>query len=342
MRIGLLFGGKSFEHDISIITSNVVYHALKEKHEVHLLYIDKKGDFKKPSKLVIENFVNEQKFHSFNFVKNGIKIGCKYIKLDVIIGAMHGLNGEDGLSASIADLYDIPYVGCNRITSGVLMDKYFTYAILRINGIETIHTNYYLSNDNIFVRKYPVIVKPARLGSSIGISKVNNNDEFLTKINKAFMFDNKIIIQPFIERFKEYNQAAYFFNGDIVVSKVEEVFKSSEILSFDDKYITTKTGAKHSFVFDGDIIDKISGVTKKIYNLFEMSGIVRIDYMLIGDRLYVNEINTTPGSLSFYLFDDEILVLLEKQIHTALLKYQNRNDNVFKSSVLNQKYSYKK
>ena len=125
MKIGLLFGGKSFEHDISIITANVLYHALKEKYEVYLLYIDKNGELKNPRKLIIEEFVNNQKYRSFSFKRGGIKVGCRNIKLDVLIGAMHGLNGEDGLSTIIANLYDMPYVGCNHISSGVLIDKYF-------------------------------------------------------------------------------------------------------------------------------------------------------------------------------------------------------------------------
>ena len=342
MKIGLLFGGKSFEHDISIITANIVYHALKDKYEVYLLYIDKNGELKNPNKLLIDDFVNDRKFKGFNFKKGGIKIGCKNIKIDVLIGLMHGLNGEDGLCSIIANLYDIPYVGCNHISSGAIIDKYFTYAILRANGIETIRTKYYLKNEKICYDDFPAIVKPARLGSSIGISKISDNDELITKIKSAFMFDDKIIIQPFITDFKEYNQAAYFYDGKIIVSNVEEVFKTEDILSFDDKYITTKTNKKHAFITDQVLIDKISAITIKIYQLFEMSGIVRIDYMLFDDEVYVNEINTTPGSLAYYLFEDELLILLEKQIHTALFNYQNQRETVFESSVLNQKYSYKK
>ena len=91
-----------------------------------------------------------------------------------------------------------------------------------------------------------------------------------------------------------------------------------------------------------NLIKKISDITEKIYRLFEMSGIVRIDYIILDNEVYVNEINTTPGSLAYYLFDEDISKLLEKQIHTALMNYQNQRKNVFESSVLNQKYSYKK
>lgn len=342
MRIGLLFGGKSFEHDISIITANIIYHALKEKYELCLLYIDKNGDLKNPKKMVIDNFAENKKNRSFNFIKHGIKVGHKSIKIDVLIGLMHGTNGEDGLSSVVANLYNIPYVGCNHISSGLLMDKYFTYAVLRANGIDTINTKYFFKNDKVISRQYPLIVKPSRLGSSIGISKINDVSELIIKTNEAFLFDDKIIIQPFINNFKEFNQAVYMYDGEIFVSNVEEVFKSEDILSFDDKYISIKTGKTHAFISDDVIIEKISNITKKIYKIFELSGIVRVDYMIVEDDILVNEINTTPGSLAYYLFEDGILPLIEKQIHTALINYQNKKDTVFKSSVLSQKYTYKK
>ena len=341
MRVGILFGGKSFEHDISIVSANVVYHGLKDKYEVYLLYIDKEGNFLNPKKLDILEMANGKKYKKFSFVKGGIKTN-KLQRIDVIISTMHGLNGEDGLASIIANLYDIPYVGSNHISSGLLLDKHFTYAILRNLKIKTINTKFYIDNkidDNL---KLPLIIKPARLGSSIGISKISDLNEFSDKAVKAFTFDNKIIVQPFIENFREYNQAAYLYKGEVIVSNVEEVFKSEDILSFDDKYLSTKIKKDHAFITDCELVEKITEITKKIYTSFELSGIVRIDYMVVGDEVLVNEINTTPGSLAYYLFDDDILALLEKQIHTALLNHQNKKDTSFKSSVLYQKYNYKK
>ncbi len=342
MRIGILFGGKTYEHDISIITANVIYHALKEKYDVVLLYINKKGEFKLPNKLVINDFVVDKNFKNFSFRNKGIIVGCRKKKIDVLINAMHGINGEDGLGAVVANLYNIPYVGSNNISSGLLMDKYFTYAVLRANGIKTINTKFYFKNDILTGRSYPLIVKPARLGSSIGISKINNYDELILKCKDAFMFDDKIVIQPFIKNFKEYNQAAYFFNDEVILSNVEEVFKSEDILSFDDKYLTSKTPKKHAFITDEGLIDKISIITKNIYRIFELSGIVRIDYIIVDEDVLVNEINTTPGSLAYYLFQDKILSLLEKQIHNALKNFQNQKKTIFESSILDQNYSIKK
>ena len=342
MRIGLLFGGKSFEHDISIISTNIIYHALKEKYKVSLLYIDKTGNFTNPKDINIEKFSEGKKFRSFSFCKKGIKVGCKFYNIDVIINVMHGQNGEDGTGAVLANLFDIPFVGTNNISSGLLLDKHFTYAILRNIGVDTINTKPYLKGEKISGTRFPLIVKPARLGSSIGINKINSINQLDEKIKKSFEFDNKIVIQPFIKEFRECNQAAYFYQDKIVVSNVEEVFKSDEILSFDDKYLSTKTVKKHAFITEEDLIEKISLITKKIYHNLELSGIVRIDYMIVDERIYVNEINTTPGSLAYYLFEEKILNLLEKQIHHALLNFQNQKTTSFTTSVLNQNYTYKK
>lgn len=342
LRVGLLFGGKSFEHDISIISANVIYHALKDKYDLFLMYIDQNGNFKRPKKIDVFEISGGKKYKAFSFCNKGVKCAGRFKKIDVIISVMHGINGEDGMAKILADLYDIPFVGSNHISSGALLDKHFTYALLCDLGIKTIETKFYLEYDKIMCEEFPLIIKPARLGSSIGISKVNNTDELNEKVNGAFKFDKKIIIQPFIEQFKEYNQAAYIHNGEVCVSNVEEVFKSDDILTFDDKYISTKVRRKHTFIENENLINKISEITKKIYKSLELSGIVRIDYMMVDGEILVNEINTTPGSLAYYLFDEEILILLDKQIHTALLTYQNKINTTFKSSILLQNYTYKK
>lgn len=339
MNIGIIFGGKSFEHDISIITANIIYHALCERFKVYLLYIDKDGSFKTMKKIDFDGFEEKTGFKNFSFINHGIKIGCRKIRLDVIIGSMHGINGEDGISSMICNLYDIPYVGSNHISSGILMDKHFTYAILRSNGIKLLKTKYLFDKENVsFNLNYPLIIKPARLGSSIGINIVKGEDELENKLCDSFNYDTKVVIQPFVKEFREVNQALYSYMNEICVSKVEEVFKHDEILSFEDKYIESKIKKNKEFLSDELLIEKISSISKKVYSLFELSGIVRIDYMIIDDEVYLNEINTTPGSLSYYLFDLEPYVLFERNIYEALRNYNNKKKTIFYSSVLSQKY----
>ena len=342
MNIGIIFGGKSFEHDISIITTNVIYHALKEKYNIFLLYINRKGDFKIAKQMVVSDFIDETKLKDFAFIKNGIKYGFKNIKLDLIINAMHGINGEDGLASVVANLYDIPFLGSNHISSGLLMDKHFSYAVLRSSGIKVLKTKYLLvDNENPVLYEFPLIIKPARLGSSIGINVVEDEKCFKEICLNSFTYDSKLVVQPFISSFRELNQAAYFYNNEIFLSNVEEVFKTKEFLSFEDKYIESKIEKNKHFLTDKSLIEKISLITKKVYKLFELSGVIRIDYMLVDNELYVNEINTTPGSLAYYLFDDSY-EFYDRIIYQALKNYQNKRKTNFVSSVLSQKNMYKK
>jgi len=342
LRIGIIFGGKSFEHEISVVTTNLIYHALNNVHQVYLLYIDKKGNLKMPKEMKLERFAGKQNFSNFNFMKKGIKKGCRKIELDVIINCMHGINGEDGLASVVANLYDIPFVGTNHISAGSLMDKSLANAILKDLGIKVVDTYTLLKGDEISVPfDYPIILKPARLGSSIGIKILHNQDE-LKELDNVFTFDDKIVVQPYIKSFKEINQAAYIYKGKVVTSKVEEVFKNDEILSFVDKYIESKIEKKKVFVTDENVVKRVSEITEKIYKSLELSGIVRIDYMIIDDEIFINEINTTPGSLSYYLFNEEMLVLIERQIYEALIIYQNRRETTFSSDVLTQKNYLKK
>ena len=341
MEVGILFGGKSFEHDISIITANTIYHILKEKYNIHLLYINQNGRFKYLKKMDIKQFVEKKKLRDFSFVFGGIRCGIKREKLDVIINVMHGINGEDGLASVISNLYNIPFVGTSHIPAGVLMDKHFTYAILLENNIKVLETNFLIKDEKIKDYSFPLIIKPARLGSSIGINICNDLTEFENRLNESFKYDNKVIIQPFINCFREVNQAIYFYNNDYVLSNIEEVFKKDEILSFKDKYEDVKISRKKRFISDLTLIEKINAISKKIYALFELSGVVRIDYMIIDDEIYVNEINTTPGSLSFYLFDNSS-DMFSNLIYEALKNFQNKPNTTFESFVLYQKNIYKK
>ena len=195
--------------------------------------------------------------------------------------------------------------------------------------------------NNLKEIKYPIIIKPARLGSSIGIKKVDSYLDLEKELDYAFRFDSKLIIQPYISEFKEFNQAAYIYKDEVILSNVEEVFKKDEILSFDDKYIKD-TNTNHRLISDENIINRISKITKEIYTKLELSGIVRIDYMYFDDTVYVNEINTIPGSLAYYLFDESIESLLDKQRENSLFEFQNKRITTFNTNVLHKKYRYKK
>ena len=340
INIGILFGGRSYEHDISIISASSVYYALKDFHNIYPLYINKEGSLCITKEIDTKSFVNEKKFRHFEFINKGIKISYKKIKLDVIISCMHGINGEDGLAYSISNLYNIAYVGSPLIPSALCIDKYYTHLVLKNNQIKSLSSKCVFKKNGINNLSYPVIFKPARLGSSIGVIVIKNDEDLKNLLPKVFYYDDKVVIQKYYENFREYNQAIYRGKNGLVLSKVEEVIKGDEILSFDDKYI--EKSSNKLFIDDEKIINKISEISKKIYEILELEGIVRIDYMHIDGEIYVNEINTTPGSLAYYLFNDSFINILEDLIYVAIRNKLNEKDTTFDSSILSLDYHYKK
>lgn len=331
MKIGLLFGGKSFEHDISIITAGLVYYALKDKYELYPLYIDHNGGFYYVKDIEPETFKKSAKKPLF-FVDGGFKCGLKRITLDVIIGCMHGLNGEDGLAAILCNLYHICYMGTNATSAGICLDKYYTYALLKANGIKALNSRVVTKDTPLTRLKFPLIIKPARLGSSIGIAVCQNEDELNEKLLTAFKYDERVVLQKYHLNAVEYNQAIYKMKGCHYVSKVECIFKQDDFYSFKDKYETHEK--TRTFCEDEALKEKISTISKKIYELFNLNGIVRIDYLLIDDALYVNEINTTPGSLAYYLFTEDFKTLLENNLKESIISYNKRQSFYYPTTLL--------
>ena len=189
---------------------------------------------------------------------------------------------------------------------------------------------------------YPVILKPARLGSSIGIKVCYGSSELNEKIDLCSSYDGKILAQKYIQNFREFNQAIYRRGEQLVLSKVEEVFKHHDIFDFHDKYLGTKINDKHQFLDLCSLVDQISTLSSRIYQLFDLSGVVRIDYLLDENgQLYVNEVNTTPGSLAYYLFDMEGLDFVEDLVREALRVFRNKKELRFNSPILEHHSSLK-
>ena len=341
MRVGILFGGNSFEHDVSTISANIVSRYLQERHELFLIYVDYENELFLIKDLKNENFFKKSK--AISFVKGGIKKGLRKQKIDVLISVMHGANGEDGFACSLANFYQIPYVGSNHISAGLLMDKYYTYCVLNDNNYPVLKSELMISDKEINHQlTYPIIIKPATLGSSIGIEVAKDDNDLKTKISSAFEYDNRVLLQEYITNFREFNQAAYVYNGEVILSRIEEVFKNDDILSFNDKYLGVKITHKHHYLEDENLVNKINNFTKGVYELFDLSGVVRVDYILKEDKLYINEINTTPGSLAYYLFEGETNSYFSNLIYEALINFQNRKYLHFESDILEHSNGIKK
>ena len=344
INIGVFFGGKSVEHEVSIISAMQVINALnKEKYDVIPIYISKDNKLYYTKDMVdvsyfkdLEKVKNESTEIYFThknstiFVYSVKSILKKEIaKIDVAFPVVHGLNVEDGTLQGFLEMYNIPYVGPDVSASAVGMNKILFKKVLEASNIpviEYIDVNLYdyeKNSDNIFSNikeklGLPVILKPANLGSSIGIEIVKEESEFKEKIEKVFLFTDKILVERCVTKLREINCSVIGDEKSIDVSLLEEPVRIDEILSFKDKYMSA-TNKKCSPKLEGMVslsrkipanLDKkieseIYNLSKKVFRTIGCSGVSRIDYIIDEEdnKLYVNEINTIPGSLSFYLWE---------------------------------------
>lgn len=356
----VLFGGKSSEHDISLITANLVLNAIdEEKYKVYPILVDKdnKWHYVKDFK----NNINKNNKKEEIFIKLGEKtlykksglFTKKFIDVDCAVLCHHGLNGEDGTIQGVLELCNIPYTSSGVNGSSNSMDKVIMKLLFKQFGFNVVNYFYfnksdYEKNENKVLDSienklsYPLIIKPANLGSSIGITIAKNREELESAILVALEFDNKILIERALTNFKEINCACMGFNDDLIVSSLEEPVNWKEFLTFDDKYISgDKKAVKKIYPanLDEETTLKIQQTTKDIFKKFELSGVVRIDYMVTDDEIYVNEINSIPGSLAYYLFEKENLSfteVIDKLIEFAKQKnmYKNKLTYAFTSNVL--------
>ena len=398
MKINLLvlFGGKSTEHEVSIITASQAMENMdKEKYEIYPVYMSKDGDFyyDKTLLLDVKNFKDEKKLFNkltkVNFVKEKNKtyliesknkiIGTnKICTIDVAFPIVHGTNVEDGSLQGYLHTLNLPVVGPNTIGGALSMDKYIMKQVLKAEGLPVLDAkkysiNEYKNTDLISdIEKnfsYPVIVKPINLGSSIGINKAKDREGLMKALELGFNFSKYVLIERAITNLREINCAVLGNNDEQIVSVLEEPLYNDDILSFTDKYLgggkgakggvktgikssaKTATGTKSSGMaslsrkvpadIDKDkekLIKKLAIDTFKILNL---SGVSRIDFMIDVDldKVYINEINAIPGSLSYYLYDP--LGISFKELIDRLIKIaideKRKEDNLlfsFESNLL--------
>ncbi|OHD06420.1 MAG: D-alanine--D-alanine ligase [Spirochaetes bacterium GWD1_27_9] len=357
-KIGVIFGGKSVEHEVSIITGlQVVENIDKSKYEAIPIYIDKDGNWYygenlKDVKIFTLWEKNKKKAKQF-FPSFDKKDGKNILnKIDALVIAMHGNYGEDGKLQGLLEFVDVPYTSSGVVGSGAGMDKIVMKSIfegmdlpvlpyLWFNRDDWTKNQKELINKIHYTLNYPIFVKPANLGSSIGISMAKNEEELINAIEIAISYDKRILVERGVEKAVEVNCSALCKDGEILVSTMEEPVKWEKFLSFEDKYIKSNSKSKGGMSsmsrkipaeISNEIKSHIEKYTKEIYRTMDCKGVVRIDYILDDDRtkVYVNEINTIPGSLSFYLwepsgikFADLIDILIKEAITTNKDKERN-------------------
>lgn len=302
IHLGLIYGGESTEHDVSISSyKSIISNINKDKYDINEYYIDKTGIWYKNKKRV-DNLVKDLKTE------------------DIVFPILHGKPYEDGVLQGFFEIIKVPYVGCKLTPSNICMDKVLTKDLLSLHGIEVakymhikyINNNFYwiLEADSILLDKeildlsintllnYPVIVKPSRSGSSIGVSKCNDILEVFASLDKAKTYDSKILIEEYIEG-KEL-EVAVLGNINPLVSNPGEI-ETKDIYSYESKYIS-KTNTKVNKELDDKTINKIKSTALKIYKVLECNTLSRIDFFLTKDKLILNEVNTMPGFTNISMY----------------------------------------
>lgn len=318
--VAVFFGGNSVEHDISIITGVTTLNALdRTKYNPIPIYVHNDGTWYTGSKLFdLDGYKNLQlKSLQRVTIISGLNalylVKGKKIKqlcvLSVAINCMHGERGEDGSLSGLLNMCAIPVASPDVLPSSVCMDKCFTKTVLKGLKIKAL-PSITVESDSDIKRvkekfKFPIIVKPACSGSSIGIRVADDEKELESAITYALKFGNRAIVEPCLKKFLEINCAAYKDSlGNVRVSECERPVGRTELLTFSDKY---KSGKR---IFPADvereISDKIKAVTEKVYAELNFDGVIRIDYFVCEDTVYLNEINTVPGSLAYYLFGNTL------------------------------------
>lgn len=350
----VLFGGRSVEHEVSIITGILTANAIdKNAYNVFPIYIDQNGVWRYDEKINFDvdalNKADKSKLKKVTFISgNNMLFEVKGKKLKqikeiaVAINCMHGGEGENGSVAGLLNACNVPLCSPNVLCSSVCMDKRFTKIALKGMGVKTLP---YLAvksageiADNIEKVVFPAIVKPSLLGSSIGIGEAENLIELKKAVNEALRFGESAIIEPRLTDFIEINCSCYKDNnGKIIVSECEKPIGKTAVLTFKDKY---ENGDR---VFPANIKEslskKIKGLTEKIYKQLDARGIIRIDFFVCGGEVFVNEINTIPGSLAYYLYTEstkEFSKILDRIIALAESEFAKKSSyqTVFKSSIL--------
>ncbi|MEJ2414098.1 MAG: D-alanine--D-alanine ligase [Sulfurimonas sp.] len=318
MKLTILFGGASFEHEISIVSAIT----LKEKltnfdltfvfcdsdHTFYLIEASKmkavtfsKGEYKKMPTLELSQGA---------FVQKGM-FGKKQFS-DIVLNLIHGGDGEDGTISSLLDFYSIKYIGPRTDASVFSYDKVYTKYLCEAIDVKSVRYEVLKRSEHKDITMaYPLIVKPARLGSSIGVTIVKDESEMDYALDTAFEFDDTVIVEPFLEGVKEYNLAGYKAADEIKFSIVEEPQKE-EFLDFEKKYMDfSRSEQVLKAEIPEELVLKLQTNFKKVYDgLFE-GALIRCDFFVHNDEVLLNEINPIPGSMANYLFEDFATALEE-------------------------------
>lgn len=381
IKVGVIFGGESVEHEVSIISAIQAMHKMdKEKYDIIPIYITKDREW-----YTGEVLKDIETFKDMNLLKKYAKNVVLYFKkgrfvlqskgflkrevndIDLAFPIVHGTNVEDGVLQGYLQSIGIPFVGSDIYASVVGQDKVYMKQIFKqeelpITSYVWFYDSEYLEDSDKILSKiekeltYPVIVKPATLGSSVGINRAKNKEELQEALEDAIRYDNKIVVEEMVENLTEVNISVLGNYQHATVSEIEEVIPTKDFLTYEDKYIGTgsKKGSKYKCskgmvstnrLIPASIDDKLKEEVRRVAiqanRALGSSGVSRIDFLVDNKKkkVYINEVNSIPGSLAFYLWEPlnkDYTELLDDMINIAIKDYKKRISKVhsFDSNIL--------
>lgn len=374
--IGLFFGGRSVEHDVSIVSADIInkgFLKLKDEYKVVPVYVNPRGEW-----IVFKTFPSFRELKSKNSSKSNVRLVFnprfeklvlkknwsfgKKIEIDVAFPLFHGTNGEDGTFQGFFETVNVPYAGPAVLGSALGMDKVITKDICRSNDIPVVDYFWFYREEweknKEFIKEkiksklhFPIFIKPSNLGSSVGITKAEDDRSLEDAIEVAVRYARKIIAEQGVSNVQEINCAVLGFK-EKETSLLEEPVHYSKFLTFEEKYIGggkkmggTMAGAKSKIKIpapvEKEVEEKIKSLAVKIFGILECSGISRVDFLVDrgNNNVFVNEINTIPGSLQQHLWKAsglELPELLKKAVSLALDSFIEKKKNLtrFESALL--------
>jgi D-alanine-D-alanine ligase len=367
--IGIIIGGKTVEHEVSIITGlQVLDNIDKNLYEPKIIYIQKDGKWYCGNSMHDINNYKTKKFEDAYEVLPGFRdgklilyphpdikqgfFGKKYdaIEIDIVFPAVHGTNVEDGALHGIFQMNGVPCAFGSVLSSSLGMDKVIMKKVFESYNLPVVEYKWFLRSNweekksdivaELESIGYPLIVKPANLGSSVGISKAKNKDELLNCIEIANSYDRKIIVEKCIENVREINCAVMGYEKGLEVSSCEEPVGWKEFLTYEDKYVNKVKDSSTKRKIPADISDEttslIQNYAKVAFESIDCCGNARIDFLYDGNNIFVNEINTIPGSIAFYLWEScgiSFTDLITRILDLADLQQNQRSVNIYSYDI---------
>ena len=371
IKVGVIFGGESVEHEVSIISAlQAINNIDKNKYDLVPIYISKDKVWYTGKDLCDISIYNDLDKVKKNSISVSLcKVDNEYCliqtkgllnkivdKIDIAFPIVHGQNVEDGSLAGYLETVGIPYVGPNVLGASLGQDKVVMKQVFESSNIPVVdyvwfYESDYINDEEKYLRdikklEYPVLVKPSSLGSSVGINFVKDENEIKDAINEAFTYDDKIVVEKAVENLIEVNCSVLGDKNMQSTSIIEQVLSNNQILTYEDKYIgdSKKSGVKSKGMastnriiparISKELAHSVSNISKDVFKVLNLSGVCRIDFLINSktNEVFVNEPNTIPGSLSYYLWEKSNIKyseLLDRLISISIKNYKDRRKKVF-------------